>query len=186
MVLAAVASVLLSIPAAASDWVKIRKIGATPLPDIQVYTEEWKPVSPREPEQSLIILHFWATWCPPCVEELPKLDAFAGRNPSGLRLLAVSLDGKSRIGKAKDFFVRHRIQNAALMFDARNALFHAVEGSGLPITLFVRGGHIIARAEGPVDWEAQETEDFILEEKGTSPHAANTPPYNATVSALRR
>lgn len=44
--------------------------------------------------QGPLLLHYWASWCPPCVEELPRLDAIAGslRNQHGVEILTVAVD----------------------------------------------------------------------------------------------
>jgi len=62
-------------------------------PDFRVPASDGKYVSLSDLRGSVVLVHFWATWCPPCVEEMPALDklyrAFAGTD---LKILAVSVD----------------------------------------------------------------------------------------------
>jgi peroxiredoxin len=62
-------------------------------PEFRVPASDGKVVSLSELRGSVVLVHFWATWCPPCVEEMPALDklyrAFAGTD---LKILAVSVD----------------------------------------------------------------------------------------------
>ena len=94
-----------------------------------------------------VLVHFWATWCAPCVEELPALLAFARGEPR-LRLLAISLDPHWKA--VRDFFpkgVPPEVVRAQVNTDA------AYRVSSLPETFLVDdSGAIRLRMEGERDW----------------------------------
>ncbi len=115
----------------------------------------WQPFS-------LTAVHFWATWCAPCVEELPALDAAQARYKArGLNILAIALDGNNT-AKVQRFFAEHGIQNLSPYLDGEPSGFFGTKSNGLPITFFVDSeGDIIARAEGPMDWEHSATTGFL-------------------------
>ena len=77
-------------------------------PSFSVTTKTGKTIGPRNFEGQLLMVNFWATWCPPCIEETPALNALHQRFGSrGLTILGISVDQNE---KAYDDFVeRFRI-----------------------------------------------------------------------------
>jgi len=64
-----------------------------PTPDFNLQDASGRPVSLSAQRGHPVLLNFWATWCPPCVEEVPSLEELARRlDGTDLRLLAVSVD----------------------------------------------------------------------------------------------
>ncbi len=129
-----------------------------------LFKDESGNLHPLNPQQhKLSIVHFWATWCTPCVAELPEVDkaaeAYGGK---GVRVVAISLDGDGHIDKVKKFLADHKITHLAPNLDFGNASFKASGLKGLPGTLFIDAtGKEIARADGPLDWKNKETVEFI-------------------------
>jgi thiol-disulfide isomerase/thioredoxin len=104
------------------------------------------------------ILHFWATWCAPCLEELPQLDAFAqGLEPGEPVVISVDTAGYERIATYLDDL------------GVGLASYQQIEGNvgsvfgilGYPSTIVVDGeGEVVFRRQGAVDWD----DDAISEE----------------------
>jgi len=62
-------------------------------PDFSITTDSGKAISAKDYGGKLLLLNFWATWCPPCVDEVPSLEDLARRiDGTDLRMLAVSVD----------------------------------------------------------------------------------------------
>lgn len=62
-------------------------------PDFRVVTDNGRTLTPSDFGGKLLVLNFWATWCPPCVQEIPSLDEFQKQlSRSGVVVLAVSVD----------------------------------------------------------------------------------------------
>jgi thiol-disulfide isomerase/thioredoxin len=117
---------------------------------------------PLNPQQhKLSIVHFWASWCIPCIKELPQVDAAAkAYADKDVRVVAISLD--TDLGKVITFFAEHNIANLTPYTDMGNASFKASKSKGLPATLFLDSeGKEIARAEGPMDWSDKKVKDVI-------------------------
>lgn len=111
----------------------------------------------------LTALHFWSTWCVPCLAELPEIDetqkAYEAR---GFRVVALSLDSAEAVQKVVDFFAEHRITTLKPYIDKDLKAFQSVKGRGLPTTIFIdESGMEIARSEGAVDWKDKANLDFI-------------------------
>ncbi len=89
-------------------------------PQFAIKTDKGSTVTRSEFGGKLLVLNFWATWCPPCIEEIPSLDQlqkqFAG---SGLVVLGVSMDQNERVyqqflARAKVAFQTARDPDAAI------------------------------------------------------------------------
>lgn len=104
-----------------------------------------------------LIVNFWATWCAPCVAEMPALDKTqAALGSQGLAVLALSSDraGKSQV---EAFYKRNGIHNLPILLDPRGAAARAFGARGLPTSVLVdRRGQEVARLEGEAEWDHPE------------------------------
>ncbi|MCS6921521.1 MAG: TlpA family protein disulfide reductase [Elioraea sp.] len=101
-----------------------------------------------------LVINLWATWCPPCVEEMPALDRLAelvARHD--IEVLALSQD-RGGAPVVQGFYDRHALRNLAVWLDPRGAAARAWGVRGLPTTLIVdRVGLEAARLEGVAAWD---------------------------------
>src|ERR1044071_7315757 len=76
-------------------------------PDFSIKTDNGQTISVPGFGGKLLVLNFWATWCPPCVEETPSLSRFAVQMaPAGVVVLAISVDKDEKV--YREFLARHR------------------------------------------------------------------------------
>jgi len=110
----------------------------------------------------VVLLNLWATWCPPCVAEMPALDKLqAELGGEGLQVVAVSTDAQG-IKKSAPFYRRAGITHLDLYNDTRAALPQALKVTGLPISLLIdRDGHVVGRMDGPAQWDSPEAKALI-------------------------
>ncbi|HEV2201698.1 MAG TPA: TlpA disulfide reductase family protein [Bryobacteraceae bacterium] len=67
-------------------------------PDFRIVTDSGKTVTRADFGGKLLVLNFWASWCPPCVEETPSLNAFQKQlAPDGVVVLGVSIDANEKL-----------------------------------------------------------------------------------------
>jgi thiol-disulfide isomerase/thioredoxin len=102
-----------------------------------------------------VLLNMWATWCGPCVKELPALqhlqDGMAGTN---FAVVPVNVGRSDALDTAK-FLMSHGAGKLSVNVDTTLALMRVMHVVGLPVTVLIDPkGHEIARAEGPADWDA--------------------------------
>ncbi|MGD1934260.1 MAG: TlpA disulfide reductase family protein [Candidatus Phaeomarinobacter sp.] len=105
----------------------------------------------------IVLLNLWATWCAPCREEMPDLDALeAELGSDDFLVLALSLD-RGGIEKPRDFLEEIEIANLALYHDASGRMGTRLGAFGLPTTLLIgRDGKSLGRLVGPAHWDADD------------------------------
>ena len=108
----------------------------------------------------VVVLNFWATWCPPCVEETPSLVAMQQRmKDKGVLVLAVSVDADS---DAYHRFLKDHNVNLLTVRDPdqkSNNLYGTIR---YPETYVIdRQGMVRRKFIGPVDWNSPEVTDFL-------------------------
>jgi thiol-disulfide isomerase/thioredoxin len=138
-VLAACAS-LLSLSAAAD-------IVNKPAPDFALRSMQGPSVRLSEHLGEVVVINFWATWCGPCRQEMPLLDALYGKyKQAGLVLLSVNIDDKVEpaIEMAQTLKVSYPV-----LFDARKEVSRAFDVGAMPVTVLVdRAGVVRYVSEG--------------------------------------
>ena len=109
-------------------------------------TLDGAPVSLASQRGEVVIVHFWASWCPPCRRELPQLDAMARTlAPRGVRVVAISVDAERRNAER---FVRSRHLTFAVVHDGPDGLAHRLDLRHLPLSVVLdHDGHVAFTAE---------------------------------------
>lgn len=110
----------------------------------------------------VVVLNFWATWCPPCVAEMPSLDRLsAAMADRDVAVIAVSND-RGDIDRVAAFFKEKGIESLKVYQDRGNALVRRAGVLGLPVTLILdRQGREIARLIGDAAWDSAEAQAVI-------------------------
>lgn len=112
-------------------------------------TPEGAPLSLADWRGQPLIVNFWATWCPPCVRELPLLSAFADRKAvHGIQVLGLAVDKEPAVRK---FLLRQPLTFPVGMAADGSQLTRALGNvnGGLPFTVFLgRGGKLQQRKIG--------------------------------------
>ncbi len=73
-----------------------------PAPPLVLHTLDGKSLATQDLKGKVILIHFWATWCAPCLEELPRLSRFYDQHAhQGFEVLGFSLDGPDALPKVK-------------------------------------------------------------------------------------
>jgi thiol-disulfide isomerase/thioredoxin len=122
-----------------------------------------------------VVLNFWATWCGPCKEEMPRLvEAEKQYGDRGIVFVAASLDDKKGRDKILDFIRQHQISFPIWLGATVDDLKKLEMGEGLPATAFVdEDGHIVARVLGEIrSDEIKERLDWLTQGRsGAAPQA---------------
>jgi len=100
-----------------------------------------------------VLINFWATWCAPCIAELPALSRAAALANDDITVLLVSID-RGGAAKAMPFLETHGVTGVQLGFDPKARLSRDMQVRGLPTTILLPAGQDAAwRFVGPFEWD---------------------------------
>jgi len=133
-----------------------------PTANIRITDPKGQPSGLSAFEGRTIVLNVWATWCGPCIKELPSLERLSDKlDPSKAMVLLVSQD-KGGVAVAKPFLDRLGIKNLETYGDPSSKLSRDLAIRGLPTTFVISpNGQIVGRVEGPLEWDAPDMVEFI-------------------------
>jgi cytochrome c biogenesis protein CcmG, thiol:disulfide interchange protein DsbE len=134
------------------------RIGS-PAPDFTVRDADHS-VTLSQFRGQVVVLNFWATWCPPCIEEMPSLVQMQQRMKSkGVTVLAVSVDADA---SAYHEFLRDHNVNLLTVRDPDQATNSLYGTSKFPETYIIdRNGVVRRKFIGAVDWNEPEVIEFL-------------------------
>jgi thiol-disulfide isomerase/thioredoxin len=128
-----------------------RSHAGKPAPAVRFANPAGEPASLADFRGKPLLLNLWATWCAPCIVEMPGLDALAARDP-GLTVLTLSQDmtGKETVDA---FFAERKFKKLQPYLDAELSMMTALGVGTLPTTiLYDAGGREVWRMTGAEDW----------------------------------
>ena len=126
------------------------------------------------PGEQVTLLHVWATWCGPCQEEFPEIEAIQKEfGPQGLRIVAVSVDeGDDDPVRA---FVRDKGATFAIGRDPTGAVRRLYQGIGVPETYLISAdGRLLVRQFGAIPAGAQAMREAIAKALATASARENS------------
>ncbi|HWV60321.1 MAG TPA: TlpA disulfide reductase family protein [Sphingopyxis sp.] len=109
-----------------------------------------------------LLVNLWATWCAPCVAEMPTLDALAAKNGERMNVIAVAQDLKGA-EVVDPWFQKARLKALQPYIDPENGLLDAAN-SALPTSIYYDAeGREIWRVIGAIDWQGKEAAALLAE-----------------------
>lgn len=126
------------------------------LPNITLTTIANESINLTDTPNKTIIINFWASWCTPCIEEMPSLLQLANNTPDEIILIAISID--NNIPDLTNFLNKINYQskpnsNIYFVFDENKEIsrnyFKTVK---VPETFIIKNNKIIKKVIGAVDW----------------------------------
>ncbi len=121
-----------------------------------------RSVSLRDFKGEVVLVNFWATWCAPCVAEMPALNRLhADLAPQGFRVIAISQDRRG-MGVVKPFYDKLELDAMGIYLDPKGVAAREFQIKGLPTTLVVdRRNRIIGLLQGPAEWDSPESKALM-------------------------
>ena len=100
---------------------------------------------------SVVLLNLWATWCPPCQQEMPALERFSRENAGRVAVLGVDQGESSSVAAA---YARGHGVTCPILLDEKQQYGRAYRAIGLPTTVIIdRDGHVVRGIDGPLTLE---------------------------------
>jgi len=132
------------------------------LPDFTFQTADGASRSQGDLLGRVVLLNIWATWCVPCREEMPQLDALqAELGGADFEVVAINID-KGGPDKARKFLEETKATDLALYTDPSGKMFAKLKAVGMPTTLLLdTQGKEIGRLVGPADWASADAKRLI-------------------------
>jgi peroxiredoxin len=129
-------------------------------PNFQIKSESGRTFSRSEFGGKLLVLNFWATWCPPCVEEMPSLNQFAqAMSNSGVVVLGVSVDKSEKV--YRDFLQQRRLAFQVAR-DPEENISSSYGTFKWPETYVInQEGRVVQKYIGPRNWTDPEIVNSI-------------------------
>ncbi len=141
---------------------KLKVLAAPPVqPTMRFYLPDETEMQLADYRGKLILVNVWATWCAPCVAEMPTLDRLqANRGGADFEIVTISLDRTAE--EAEAFFEENTIHNLPAWHDGTFSLNAKLVLPGLPTSIFYDSqGREVARIPGEVDWMSEEAHAMI-------------------------
>jgi thiol-disulfide isomerase/thioredoxin len=116
-----------------------------------------------------LVVNFWATWCGPCVAELPSFAAVASELAKHkILVLPISID-MTGANAVQPFFASHGIHNLPVLLDEQGEALQTLNADGIPVTIIVNPqGQVVAKLEGAADWNNAATINLIRKLAGAA------------------
>ena len=130
-------------------------------PTLPIYDRSGKKIDLTQEKGHLTVFHFWATWCPPCVEEIPALSRFWDRyrNRSDIVLYTISVD---KDWSTIDAFNKKNPNDLPVYRDPNAVTAQRFGTTQYPETYIVnKAGRVIYRVQGGVEWNDQSVQQRI-------------------------
>lgn len=105
----------------------------------------------------VVLVNFWATWCAPCVAEMPSLDRLqAELGDEGLRVMPISID-RGGLTEVAPFYRQARLDNLGIYLDPLGASPRGFDARGVPTTVLIdRDGRWVGTYAGAAEWDSPE------------------------------
>jgi thiol-disulfide isomerase/thioredoxin len=102
----------------------------------------------------LVLVNLWATWCEPCLREMPSLERLQSRLGERIAVLAVSED-RGGNKTVEPFIAKLGLKSVKIYIDPKSEVGHAFGARGLPTSFLIdREGKVLGRVEGAAEWDS--------------------------------
>jgi thiol-disulfide isomerase/thioredoxin len=145
--------------------VEVRSV-PLPAPDLAFAGPDGAPTSLAAFRGRTVLVNLWATWCPPCLHEMPSLDRLqAERGGPDFAVVAINIDTR-HLDKPRRWLADNKIARLTYYADPQAKVFQDLRSArkveGMPVSLIVDpSGCELAMIQGPADWASADAKALI-------------------------
>jgi len=123
-------------------------------PTISLTDSDGHTLELSELRGNLVLVNLWATWCEPCLREMPSLERLQSRLGERIAVLAVSED-RGGNKAVEPFIAKLGLKSVKIYIDPKSEVGHAFGARGLPTSFLIdREGKVLGRVEGAAEWDS--------------------------------
>lgn len=146
---------------------KVQMLEGQKAPDFLLKDINKKKVSLKDFRGKVVFLNFWATWCNPCIEEMPSMESLYRRfKDKDFVLLAINY--RESLEKVKNFIENKKFTFPNIL-DFNGEVLGSYEVRSIPATFIIdKRGFLHGKAIGPRDWDSKDSQklvDYLLKAK---------------------
>ena len=148
-----------------------------PAPDLKFSDASGKVLSLANYRGSGLIVNIWATWCGPCIAELPTFAAISqGLAKSRILVLPISVDLEGA-KVVKPFYASHAITDLPVLLDPEGNTTNVLNAPGIPVTVIINPqGQLVGRLDGSANWNSAATLALVLQLAGPKTDTSDVQP----------
>ena len=141
----------------------LEQMEKTGIPEITKTTVDGGQVSTAAFRGKVVFINFWASWCEPCVAEVPSLIALMETFPEQAELIAISEDNSAEdIQAFIKAFPKIKAANIHIIWDEDRQLMKTYHSERLPESFVVgKDGHLVKKVVGSINWHTADSEEFV-------------------------
>ncbi len=150
--------VVLAVVSGCGSGGRIPQVG-DPAPDFTLTDRRGRTWTLSQLKGQVVLVNFWATWCPPCQQELPSMERLFTDRPEGFTMLALLSNDKVELA---DFVVDQKGLTFPVLDDTKGLAGVAYGVTGLPETFIIdKKGMIRKKVLGAEEWDSEENRAMI-------------------------
>lgn len=126
-------------------------------------TIEGKKIENSKLKSPIVIYNFWASWCNPCIEEMPSLLALKNKfKDEELQVLAFNTDEDEQLLNIRKTLKKLKIKNEfSVIADKNTAIADSFKFTSIPVTIIFNRGKVVHFSNGPMDFNSVEMVEKI-------------------------
>jgi thiol-disulfide isomerase/thioredoxin len=132
-----------------------------PVPSIDIQTADGKAINLQQLKGKVVFINFWATWCPPCLAELPSINKLYRKVKDNPNIVFITVDIDNNLAKSSQF-IRDKGYSFSVYGGDGNGNLAKLNEDGIPVTLVIdKQGNIVYDHGNRANYDDDKFEQFI-------------------------